>query len=303
MNSSLARVAAPPPLESRATVARGVAIILSSSLLFGAMAVFVRAAAGQLPPLQIAFVRFLGSLSILLALGRGRSLRPRSGNWTGVLLRGLFGAAAISLYYRGIAGAGAGLATLLHCTYPLSTAVFAVGFLGEPFERRLVLALALCLAGIGVTVGPSAHLAPSVLAGALSACAASVLAGAAITTARHMRREETALLVTTHFMAVGTVLTAPALLQGLPSPSLPLTACLLGVVLTSVAGQMLLHEGLGFAPATQASLAAATSVVSAAVFESVFLGERLSPHTLAGAVLLSAAVALSVRRRRAAAEP
>jgi drug/metabolite transporter (DMT)-like permease len=261
------------------------------------MAVFVRAAAAQVPPLQIAFVRFIGSFCILLVLGRGRSLRPRSGNWTGVLLRGLFGAAAISLYYRGIAGAGAGLATLLHCTYPVSTAIFAVGFLGESFDRRLAIALALCLTGIVVTVGPSAHLAPTVLAGALSACAASVLAGAAVTTARHMRRTETALLVTTHFMAVGAVLTAPSLLQGLPSPSLSLVACLFAVVLTSVAGQILLHEGLGFAPATQGSLAAATSVVSAAVFESIFLGERFSAHTLAGAALLSAAVALSVGRR------
>jgi aldehyde dehydrogenase (NAD+) len=47
----------------------------------------------------------------------------------------------------------------------VSTAVFAVGFLREPFERRLALALALCLVGVGVTVGPSAHLAPTVLAG------------------------------------------------------------------------------------------------------------------------------------------
>jgi drug/metabolite transporter (DMT)-like permease len=297
MNHPLVRTAAPPPFESRTDVARGVAIILSSSLLFGAMAVFVRAAAARVPPLQIAFVRFLGSFLILLALGRGRSLRPRSGNWTGVLLRGLFGAAAISLYYRGIARAGAGLATLLHCTYPVSTAVFAVGFLGEWFDRRLALALALCLVGIAFTVGPSAHLEPTVLSGAMSACAASVLAGAAIATARHMRRQETALLVTTHFMAVGTVFTAPALLQALPSLNLPLVVCLVGVVLTSVAGQMLLHEGLGFAPATQASLAAATSVVSAAVFETLFLGERLSPHTLAGAALLSAAVALAVGRR------
>jgi drug/metabolite transporter (DMT)-like permease len=299
MSHPFPRLAAEPPLDSTAQVARGIAIVLSSSVLFGAMAVFVRLAAAEVPSSQIAFVRFLGSLAILLALGRGRSLRPRSGNWAGVLLRGLFGAAAIALYYRGIAGAGAGLATLLHCTYPVSTAIFAVAFLGERFDRRLAIALALCLLGVGVTVGPSARLEPTVFSGAWSACAASVLAGAAVATARHMRRTETALLVTTHFMAVGTVCTAPALLQGLPPPSVPVAACLLGVVLTSVAGQILLHEGLGFAPATQASLAAATSVVSAALFESFFLGERFSAHTLAGAALLISAVALAVGRRPA----
>jgi drug/metabolite transporter (DMT)-like permease len=114
-----------------------------------------------------------------------------------------------------------------------------------------------------------------------------------------VRRTETALLVTTYFMAVGTLCTAPYLLQGLPHPSLPLAACLLGVVVTSVAGQILLHEGLGFAPATQVSLAAATSVFTAALFESLFLGERFSASTLAGAALLLSAIALAVAHRPA----
>jgi drug/metabolite transporter (DMT)-like permease len=126
---------------------------------------------------------------------------------------------------------------------------------------------------------------------------ASVLAGGAVATARQLRMIESAYLVTTYFMAVGTVITAPALFGGLPPLSAPLLAALLGVVLTSVAGQYLLHQGLGFAPATQASLAAATSTVSAAVFEALWLGERLSAHTLAGAALMVAAVALATRRR------
>ena len=104
--------------------------------------------------------------------------------------------------------------------------------------------------------------------------------------------------MTTYFMAVGTLFTAPSLLGGLPAISPALAATLVGVVLTSVAGQYLLHHGLGFAPATQASLAAATSTVSAAVFEALWLGERLSPHTLAGAALMVAAVALAAGRRR-----
>ena len=64
-----------------------------------------------------------------------------------------------------------------------------------------------------------------------------------------------------------------------------------------MAGQVLLHHGLGYAAATQASLAAATSVVTATALEALFLGVRLSTHTLLGACLLIGAVALSVSRR------
>lgn len=285
-----------PPLDRRAVLVRGIGTILVSSVLFGAMAVCVRMAARDMDALQVAFFRFLGSLGVLLALRGGRPLRPR-GARRPVLLRGLLGAAAISLYYRGIEGAGAGLATLLHCTYPISTALCAVALMGERLNWQIGLALALSLAGVTIVLAPGAHLTPGVTAGALSALGASVLAGGAVATARHLRLTESAYLVTTYFMAVGTLCTAPALLGGLPAITPALLVALVGVVLTSVGGQILLHQGLGFAPATQASLAATTSVVTAAVLEALVLGERLAPHTLIGAGVIVAAVALAVSRQ------
>jgi drug/metabolite transporter (DMT)-like permease len=166
----------------------------------------------------------------------------------------------------------------------------------ERFDLTLALAVGLCMAGIGVVLGPGTDLSSAATLGSISALAASVLAGGAVTTARQLRLRESAYLVTTYFMAVGTVFTAPSLLGGWPPLTSTLAITLLGVVLTSVAGQYLLHEGLGFAPAIQASLAAATSTVSAAVLEAIWLGERLSLHTLAGAALTVGAVALAAGR-------
>ncbi len=285
-----------PPLDRRAVLVRGIGTILVSSVLFGAMAVCVRMAARDMSALQIAFFRFLGSLSVLLVLRGGRPLRPR-GSVRPVLLRGLLGAGAIALYYRGIEGAGAGLATLLHCTYPISTALCATTLMGERLNGRIAIALALSLVGVSIVLGPGADLSPGVTTGALSALGASVLAGAAVATARQLRLTESAYLVTTYFMAVGTLCTAPALLSGLPDMTLTLVTVLLGVVLTSVGGQILLHQGLGFAPATQASLAATTTVITAAVLEALVLGERLAPHTLLGAGVIVAAVALAVSKQ------
>src|SRR4051812_3417735 len=109
---------------------RGVGVILFSSVLFGAMAVCVRVATYAMSSGQVAFIRFAGSLAVLLLFRRGNSLRP-IGSLGRVLLRGLLGAGAIVLYYRGIAGAGAGLATLLHCTYPIWTTLFATTLMDE----------------------------------------------------------------------------------------------------------------------------------------------------------------------------
>ena len=296
MTSAPPIAVAAAPLDRRRVLLRGVGVILISSLCFGAMAVLVRAASTSMPAGQIAFIRFLGALLVLLVLRGGRSLRP-VGSVAPVLLRGLFGASAIVLYFHAIKGAGAGLATLPHCTYPIWTALFAVTLIRERIDLPLLVAIALCMGGIAVVVGPGANLSEAATFGSLCALAASVLAGGAVTTARQLRKVESALLVTTYFMAVGTLFTLPAMFGGLPHISPALAATLLGVVLTSVAGQYLLHEGLGFAPAIQASLAAATSTVSAAGLEAVWLGERLSAHTLAGAALMVIAVALAAGRR------
>ena len=282
--------------QRRRMLLRGVGVILCSSVLLGAMAVAVRVATRTMDAGQVAFIRFLGSLLVLLVLGRGRSLRP-NGPLVPVLLRGLFGGGAILLYYRAIESAGAGLATLLHCTYPIWTTVIATTVLRERFDARLAVALGLFLAGIAVVVLPGADLSGAATTGSLYALVASMLAGAAVSTARQLRTIESAYLVTVYFMAVGALLTAPTLLGGLPAIGADLALTLLAVVLTSVAGQILLHFGLGFAPAIQASLAAATAVVSAAGFASLFLGEHLDGHTLLGAAILVGAVGLAVGRR------
>ncbi|MDX2169409.1 MAG: DMT family transporter [Deltaproteobacteria bacterium] len=285
-----------PVLDRRTMLVHGIAVILASSLLLGAMAVAVRAASHEMAAGQVAFVRFAGSFLILLALRGGRSLRPR-GRWQPVLLRGLLGGGAIIIYYYAISGAGAGLATLVHCTYPIWTTLIATTLLHEPFDRRLVGALVLFLVGIAIVVGPGADLGRAATFGSLIALCSSLLAGGAVATARQLRLTESAYLVTTYFMAVGALLSAPALFAGLPPCTPTLLGALLAVVLTSVSGQLLLHQGLGFAPATQASLTAATAVVSAAVLEAIVLGEHLSAHTMLGAGVLVAAVGLAVSRR------
>jgi drug/metabolite transporter (DMT)-like permease len=286
------------PLERRVVLLHGVGVILLASVLFGVMAVFVRLASPAMPASQIAFVRFAGSSVVLLVLTRGRGLRPQPGNLSRVLLRGLLGASAITLYYHGIHDAGAGLATLLNCTYPVFTALFATTLMGERFDGRLGVALALNVLGAAVVLSPGAQIGPAALWGGLSAFAAAVFAGGAVATARELRNSEGAFLITTYFMVVGTVLTAPTMLFGMPPLSSRLVLVLAGVVLTSVAGQVLLHQGLGFAEATEGSLAAATSVVTAALLEALFLGEHLSGRSLLGALCMLLAVSLAVSRSR-----
>ena len=261
------------------------------------MTVLVRGVAHDIPPTQVAFWRFLGSTLVVL-LGSGTTaIRPRSAPIGVLILRGLLGAAAISLWFTGIRDVGAAVATLLHSTYPLWATLIGVIVFGERFGWQIAVALGLNLSGIALVVGPMEGTQPHALRGAACSLAAGMFAGAAVATARRLRAQESASVITLWFMVTGAIVTAPSLLLGTPQWTPSLVAGLALVALTSAAGQWLLHHGLGFTTAAQGSLAAATSIISTAALERWWFGSTLGGHTVLGAALMIAAVALSLAKR------
>jgi drug/metabolite transporter (DMT)-like permease len=253
------------------------------------MAVAVRAAAAHMDAVQIAWVRCAGSSLLLLVATRGRGLRPRRENWTQVALRGVLGASSLTLYYVAVAWAGAGLGTLLHCTYPVWTALYVGWRNGHRVGRPVLAALALNFAGAAVALGPHVTIGSNVRLGGIVALVAGMLAGGAVATAGELRRSESTTLVTTWFMGTGAVLLLPSLALGIPPFTAPLAGTLVAVVGTSVVGQLLLHHGLGTVSATAGALATATSTITAALAEAALYGTPIPPRMLvAGAMMLSA---------------
>lgn len=281
----------------------GLGPLFLSSVLFGAMAVGVRVATREMAAAQVAFFRFLGSFLVLVAATGGRSVVPTAGRPSQLVLRGAIGAASIWLYFLGIEGAGAGIAALLQSAYPVFASLLATMFLAEAFTARLGGALLLNLCGAGLVFGGEFGADPAILPGMVAAAGASVLAGAAIATARHLRAVESASVITTWFMAVGALATAPSLRFGLPAATTGLVASVVFVTLTSVAAQWLLHHGLGFHSAARSSLVAATGVATAAALEALVLGRSVDRATVAGAALMFAAVALATEEHPARRSP
>src|SRR5881392_625424 len=104
-------------------------LLFAAAALFAVMAVLARMAAAVLPGPEVAFVRFcIGLVACAIAATR---FRLRTNNRIGLLLRGVFGGAAVLLYFLAIEHLPVGVATLLNYTAPVFTAVYAAIFLGE----------------------------------------------------------------------------------------------------------------------------------------------------------------------------
>jgi len=271
----------------------GLPALVAAALSFGIMALSVRIASESMPGPQIAFVRFTGSFLLLLALAGREALIPREAAYRRLVVRGILGACGITLQFVAISLAGASTATMLHGTYPIWTGLLAVPILGERMTARTAAALAVAVIGVAIVVGPHAGPSPNLVSGAVAGLSGSCFAAGAIIAARHLRRIESASLITTWFMAVGTVLTAPALLFGLPPLSARLLAALAVTIVSSLSGQWLMHQALGRVEAARAGLVLMGNVVAATLLEALWYAEPVPLHRVLGGAVVVAAVWLS----------
>ncbi len=289
------------PEDARARAAAWRLVL--SSTLFGIMALLAKTASRGVPGTEVACVRLaigVAATGLLWAAGR-IVLRPRRWGW--LLVRGLFGGAAVIAYFSAMQRIAVGEATLLNYTQPVFTMLAAWLLLGERPPRRALLALPLTLAGVALIVGIHFNdLHASV--GQLLGLSSAVLSGIAVTSIRAARREtvggprpESPWTVFLAFSAVGFVLTLPTVLPPFGhwiAPTPREWGLLVAVGVTSLAAQVLMTEAMQHLRVGAAGIITQLTALVAIGGGALVLGEALSPSFLGGAALTLAGVALVV---------
>jgi drug/metabolite transporter (DMT)-like permease len=279
--------------------------LVASSTLFAIMAVMAKIVSHHIPGPQAAFVRFATGVVVTGAMwATGRiDLRPRRWGW--LFARGLFGGTAVVCYFSALQRIAVGEATLLNYTQPVFTMLGAWMLLGERPPRRALFALPLTLVGVTLIVGlKPGDLAARAGFGPLLGLTSAVLSGVAVTSIRAARRvmpdgppPETAWSVFFSFTAIGLLVTLPAVLPplgGWVTPSAGDWALLLGVGVSSVLAQLLMSEALQHVRVGAAGVITQLTAVLTIGAGALFLGDRLSPSFLSGALLTLGGVALVV---------
>jgi drug/metabolite transporter (DMT)-like permease len=246
--------------------------------------------------------------SILFWLVVGVRRRP----WPSVsvvaagLALGIFQVGANYSVFEGFARAPASLIVLLFYIYLLIVAVGAACLYGEAFGLRQILALALGLSGIGLTVGtPSSTPTIGVVLGLTSGvCTAAYILGA-----RGLMRGslEAMELVALMFAGPAVGFAIAAGVRGLEIPSAQAAGYATGlVVVGTFLAMIFFYTAVKLVGAATASLLATVEPLVAVVLAYVVLDESLEPGQLVGGALILGGVAalmLPVRIRGRRPEP
>jgi drug/metabolite transporter (DMT)-like permease len=262
--------------------ASALAVLAVCSLCFGLMAVIAKAASARLSGPQVAFVRFMFGLATCAAISVRRPLRAR--NKVGLLLRGVFGGAAVLCYFLTIEHLPVGIATLMNYTAPVFTAVWAALFLHEPLGAASICALALATGGVVMVSLGMAQTQP-VGAGVWFAIGAvsAVLSGAAVAVIREVRKTDGAWEIFASFCAAGAIFAGVPAVPAWVSPTAREWGLLVAVGALSVVAQVGFTWSLRYVRAAPAGIIQQLTPVAALALGWLVFGDRISAISAAGA--------------------
>jgi drug/metabolite transporter (DMT)-like permease len=278
-------------------LSQGLRFMVAGAFFFSLMSLLVKVAGLGLPSQQIVLARSV--IMVVLAWGALRRLGiPALGTRRRLLvLRGLLGFGALSCFYYALVHLPLAEATVLQYTNPAFAAVFAIFALGEGMRRREVASVALSLAGVLLVARPALIFGGTT---ALDPVAVSIgLLGAVLSAAAYvvvrMLGSEHHLVVILYFAVISAVGAVPATVLHAVAPTPIEWLVLLGVGLTTHAGQVYMTRGLHLERAGRATATGLVQIVFAAAWGLLVFGNVPGPMGVAGALLVVSGVLLLAR--------
>ncbi|MDP2183621.1 MAG: EamA family transporter [Actinomycetota bacterium] len=211
------------------------------------------------------------------------------------------------LFFTALQLTGVAVAVLLGYLGPVFVAAFTPLVAREPFDRRVVLPLALALGGTLVIVAPgeaSSLGSPASMLGATLAFTSAITYAILVLNARRLVQGISAsvYMVVEYSTAAVLLLPAAVLLPGPQAASEWGSLAALGVVNTALTGFLFL-SALRNVRADHAAIITYAEPVSAVLFAAVFLGEPLTLATLlGGAAVIAGGIAVTRLRPMVAVE-
>ncbi|MBX3609431.1 MAG: EamA family transporter [Hydrogenophaga sp.] len=279
---------------------------MASAALFGASTPMAKVLVGDIPPVMLGGLLYLGSgLGLgLFRLVRDRGWRPsglQPGEWPWLLgvvaVGGLLGPVALMVGLSQVAGATASLLLNLEAVL---TALLAWVVFGESADRRIVLGMVAIVAGGVVLAVPDEAAATASWSGLLAIALACLCWAIDNNLTRRVSASDAVFIASVKGLVAGTVNVSIALWLGatMPGPSLLAAASLVGLLGYGVSLVLFVLALRGLGTARAGAYFATAPFVGAAV-AIVFVGEPVTPGFWLAAAFMAWGVWLHVSETHA----
>jgi drug/metabolite transporter (DMT)-like permease len=277
---------------------RGIALLLLSALAFSAMSVQVKLAGRELPVSMLILAR--GAVALVLSVVVVKAQRvPFWGNDRRMLVvRAFYGIGGLVCFFYALTVLPLAEATVLQYLNPVFTAIIAAFVLGERADRRLMVAIVLCLGGTVLVTRPGALFgahAPLPFTGVVVALCGALFSAFAYTTVRRLSRTDHPDVIVFYFSLLATIVALPFAVANWTAPSLVGWLLLVGIGAATQLGQVTLTRGLARVPAGRGTTVGYVQIVFSATWGVLLFDEKLNTWTMAGAVLVVFGVLVLLR--------
>jgi drug/metabolite transporter (DMT)-like permease len=281
----------------------GMRYMAMGAFWFSVMATMVKALGRGLPSQEIVLVRGLVNLLLSWGMVARAGISPWGTRRGLLLLRGIFGFLALTLFYASLTRLPLAESNLIQLSNPIYTALLAALILGERMGRRELACVGASILGVLLVVRPASLLggAGGMPRGAVLLALLGALCSACAYIVIRKLTAENPLVVVLYFPLVTVPATLPMVWRRLIWPTPWQWVMLVAVGVTTQMAQVYLTRGLQREPAGRATAVGYLQVVFAALWGLIFFHEQPSVWTVAGAatILVSTVVLAGTGRQPA----
>jgi len=274
----------------------GLTLMVVSAACFALMAAIAKRMLADTPMQAVVLSRGLLMTATFVTLARQQGIPLLGNNPRMLLVRGLLGYGALSCYFWSVQHLPLGDAVLLQYSHPIFVAAIAPFFLREVTGRWHWPLVFAALVGVALIVGTAGHLRGPALVGLTG----SMFSGLAYMAVRKLSKTEHTLTILVWFplatIPLSLIATIHAGSAALPRNAFEVAGHLL-IFGSALLGQYTLTMGLARAGAARATAVTMTGPVFGVLFGWLMFGTRPAPVSVAGTIIVIAAVVLLARRR------
>ena len=278
--------------------------VLITAICFGTMETALKLGGSTFDPIQLTFLRFFigGVLLIPFAAAdlKKRNYRLTAGDIIYLVILGLVCVCfSMTLFQIGVMKTNAALAALIISANPVFTMIFAHFLTSDKFNRKKLLVLLICIAGLVVAADPKKLLSGNNISGLLIVLVASIAFG--LYTALGKKRIAKiggwsqncfSFLFGCAGLLIYLLVSGRPIVKGISLSSAPLLLYL-GIVVTGI-GYIAFLKAIAAGGPSAASVSFFIKPVIAMATAYIFLHEDVTPHMIAGAVLVICGSAINI---------